>query len=520
MSRLVLVALILGLCSAPTTWAGGPVANFSDVTVSAGVVQDHTFIFNTTGQAWGDVDRDGCPDLYLTDYAGPNTLFRNRCDGTFEPHPLGGPLALSAERSSGAVFADYDNDGWLDLWVGGFGHSNHLFRNLAGAGWSDVTATAGVGHAGPASSGAWGDIDADGHLDLFVANYGVDFRPEARDILYRNRGDGTFEDVSHWIEEMRARGPAFANRFVDFDDDGDADLYVVNDKHFGNPLWRNDGPGCGGWCFVDVSETSGADRPVCGMGIAVGDYDRDGDLDFHFSGANELVLMENRTTPGAELFVEVGQQTGVDQDVIGWGAVFLDADNDGWLDIYQAISDTNPAISNRLFRNLGTSQGGIMAFEDVSDETGYGRSSGVASADYDRDGRMDVVVGNFGEGYALYRNIRDDASSRSWLLLTLEGHGRVNRDAIGTRVELVTTNGDRLVRDLASGASLGAGNELVLHFGLGSSAVDHLEIRWPDGQRQTLGAVPTGTTTHLVHPGLFYDGFESGTTTAWSATTP
>lgn len=517
MVRIIHLFLFLGFVTGTTAHAGDTTASFADVTIEAGVEHDHTFVFNTTGQAWGDVDRDGCVDLYLTDYAGPNTLFRNRCDGTFEPHPLGAVLMLPTEKSSGAVFADYDNDGWLDLWVGGFNQDDHLFRNLAGMGWSDVSSQTGVAHGGPASSGAWGDFDADGHLDLFVANYDVGFTPEARDALYRNRGDGTFEDVSHWIEEMRARGPAFAVRFLDFDDDGDLDIYVVNDKHFGNPLWRNDGPGCGGWCFVDVSEASGADRPVCGMGIAAGDYDRDGDLDLHFSGALELVLMENRSTPGSELFVEVGEETGVDVPVIGWGAVFLDADNDGWLDIYQAISDTNPPVSNRLFRNLGASNGGVMAFEDVSDETGYGRSSGVASADFDGDGRIDVVVGNFGEGYALYRNIRGDAGTRGWLRLTLEGRGRVNRDGIGTRVEVVTTTGERLVRDLAGGASLGAGNELALHFGLGTASVDRLEVRWPDGQRQTLGAVPTGTTTHLVHPGLFYDGFESGSTAAWSA---
>ena len=183
-------------------------------------------------------------------------------------------MALADAWTGGAVWADYDNDGWRDLYVLTHG-ANVLFRNEAGTGFRDVTAAAGVGDTGKGATAAWGDYDGDGFLDLFVANWRC--YPEcarenaaalASDRLYRNLGDGTFEDVSGLLGD-KLRGAGFSASFADFDDDGDLDIYVVNDmvEHpVGNVLWRNDGPGCGGWCWSDASAETRTGAVRNGMG--------------------------------------------------------------------------------------------------------------------------------------------------------------------------------------------------------------------------------------------------------------
>ena len=282
----------------------GPTLAF--VQPSGGPATPHEIALDylSTGQAWGDVDGDGCPDLYVTSGQGANALWRNRCDGTFEQ--VEAALLAFADRESGGVsFADYDNDGDLDLYVLQRG-PNSLLRNRGDGTFEDVTAAAGVGEPGQGETAAWGDFDEDGDLDLYVVNwyyYYEENSPLNRDTLYRNEGDGRFTDVSAWFDRPTLERPGFAGSWVDYDNDGDLDLYVVNDKTQGNPLWRNEGPGCSGWCFTEVSVATGADRPAWAMGLATGDYDRDGDLDFYYSSITEAVLLENQISQGSESFI-------------------------------------------------------------------------------------------------------------------------------------------------------------------------------------------------------------------------
>lgn len=461
---------------------------FEDVSEAAGVVNNRQGTARAIGQAWGDFDQDGWVDLYVTDPAGPNTLYRNQGDGTFVA-ATDPAVALAQAESAGAIFADYDNDGWPDLYVLNWG-ANVLLRNVAGR-FEDVTAAAGLAGQPDANSqsAAWGDFDRDGYLDVYVANwacYPRCGRPTTgdRDRLYRNNGDGTFTDVTDWLG-VKTVGAGFVASFVDYDNDGDPDIYLVNDEFIhpiGNVLWRNDGPGCDGWCFTEVAQAAGADTRVMGMGLATLDYDNDGDFDFYFSNAGPMTLLQNQ---GQGVFVDVAPAAGVAAaDAIAWAAVPLDYDNDGWQDLYLAVmtqTDGRPG-PDRLFRNQGDGQFTLVEGSGVDRD---GRTLGAATADYDQDGRVDLVIGNHDSGYRLYRNTDAAAAGRHWLALRLVGGGPVNRDAVGARVSVTTPDGHTQWQAVINGGSLGAGNDLTLHFGLGQAERADVTVVWPDGQVYT-----------------------------------
>jgi hypothetical protein len=294
----------------------------------------HTLGYVAIGQAWGDVNRDGWLDLYLTNGEGANKLYESNGDGTFTKSPHAGTVEVADMHSGGATFADYDNDGWRDLYVG-TSSTNVLFHNDAGLGFTDVTDTAGIGNDHYGINGAWGDYDGDGFLDLYVAN-NSNTSSASDDALYHSNGDGTFTDYSYLLDATQRGKPTFVASWLDYDNDGDLDIYTVVDHGVENVLWRNDGPGCTHWCFTDVSVSSGANASVLGMGLAIGDYDADGDLDLYFSSIGPQVLLQNQTSQGSPTFIDVAAAAGVQTDAIGWGAIFFDFDNDGWLDLYLA----------------------------------------------------------------------------------------------------------------------------------------------------------------------------------------
>ena len=250
---------------------------FRDVSAEAGITAAHRGVWDdkeamqgylAIGQAWGDYDRDGWLDLFVTGNLDPNVLYRNEGDGSFSVSAHSQQLSLSDVPSGGATWADYNNDGWLDLYIVNFG-ANRLFRNDGGASFADVTLEAGVGDTGKGTSAAWGDYDSDGWLDLYVTNWScypecdpVDFSAQ-QDRLYHNNGDGSFTDVTLTLDYALTLGAGFAPAFLDYDGDGDQDIYVVNDKMqnaIGNVLFRNDGAGCSHWCWTDTAAKAG---PTC-----------------------------------------------------------------------------------------------------------------------------------------------------------------------------------------------------------------------------------------------------------------
>ncbi|MXX50264.1 MAG: CRTAC1 family protein [Chloroflexi bacterium] len=496
---------------------------FVDVSQAAGITATHRAVWDpdnaregylAIGQAWGDYDRDGWLDLFVTGNLAPNRLYRNQGDGSFALSAHSPPLSLPDAPSGGATFADYDNDGWLDLYIVNHG-ANHLFRNQAGAGFIDVTARAGVGDRGKGSSAAWGDYDNDGWLDLYVANWScfpecevVDFTRQA-DRLYHNNGDGSFSDVSATLGYMQTLGAGFAPAFVDYDNDGDLDLYVVNDKlqnEIGNLLWRNDGAGCAHWCWANVSAGSGANLLINGMGLDAADYDNDGDFDLYITDMvytmyllrNDGAGFRNRAHSAG-----VALNYGPDQ-AVGWGAAFFDYDNDGWQDLYVAATNyhqTFPELEvsfmnarpDALFRNDGA--GG---FVDVSADSGIAvdlPTLGVAYADYDNDGDLDLVTGHWDSGYRLYQNQGADGR---WLSLELRGGGAINADAVGSKV-YVRAGGVTQLQTARIGSGLGGNNQLPLHFGLGAATSADIRIVWANGSECTIENVPANQRLRIVY---------------------
>lgn len=438
------------------------------------------------GIAWADLDGDGALDLFTTGGTAPSTIWRNQ-GGQLVAADVPGDISTWLD-TAGVSTPDFDNDGDPDVYLLRR-DGNRLLRNDGTTGelvFVDVTDQAGVGYVGAPASSTWGDFDGDGWLDLFVTTLG--YEPDA---LYRSDGDGTFTECTALLPGMTGE-QTFGASFVDLDDDGDVDLFAVNDKNAGNRMWRNDGPGCGGWCFTEVGALWGLDAQAFGMGLGVGDFDNDLDLDLSYANVDKHHLL--RRDPGPH-FVDVAPQQGVNYWAHGWGTVFFDADNDGWLDLFVADSQT-PDAHSRLFHS---EQG--HGFTDVSAACGAvlpGWNYAVAHADFDQDGALDLAVGTRGFGTRVFRNL---GSTHHWLEIELVGGGGVNRDAVGTRVVVETSNGKTLRRDVEIGSGLATQSSTRLHFGLGANSITAVEIRWPDGTIETPSPPPTDALWRHAHPG-------------------
>ena len=495
-----------------------------------------------------DFNNDDLQDIYVASKPswsespdqidGPNALYRNNGDGTFTDIAGEAGVAELMDLSNGGCAADYDNDGDQDLYVTNWGTSK-LFRNNGSESFTDVTDFAGLGDpdAGYRSMGcAWGDYDRDGHLDFVVVRHMEESDMEAFDLrlfnlavrplsLFHNNGDGTFTEVTHLLgnnvspgktpgEYGNLWGASFQPAWADLDNDGDPDLYVVND--FGhdvqpNVLWRNDGPDAGGgWLFEDVSSRSNADVAMFGMGLAVGDYDLDGHLDLFVTNIEDNVLLRNSGDgmTFAETAADAGAGLGEFQrrQRVSWGTVFFDYDNDGWEDLYVASGhlDSDRFTNHQHQPNLLLRNTGEATFENLSsvsgaDDRGVGR--GVAYADFDNDGCLDLYVANMGlagdeaQSARLFLNRCDwDAN---WLRVKTVGTVS-NRDGIGARIT-VTAGGQTRIREVTAGSSNKSQNMLPAHFGLGqATAIDSVHVRWPSGIEQTLHDVPLNRQLTIV----------------------
>ncbi len=465
---------------------------FSSQGAAAGVeVVTQSFTFGHGVSAF-DLDGDGDLDLYTTDGPGrPNRLFRN--DGGFQFHELTAPGADAAADSKAVLFVDYDNDGDPDLFITHYGTANSLFRNDGGLVFEDVTGFAGVGGGALHSSGAaWGDFDRDGLLDLHVSNRGLTLAGEPNQ-LYRNQGDGTFEEVAASLGLTDSR-MSFQSVFTDYDRDGDPDIYVASDKFLGNQLFRNDGA----YGFADVSAITRSDLAMDGMGVAVADANADGWPDIYITNTwlpGHRCLVSN----GNGKFDESSSSMGVEVFEIGWGAVFGDFDLDADLDLF--VVNEAP---NNLFRNDLTDP-----WVDVTAAAGVAGSAisyGCAAADLDNDGDLDLYSANNWSICGLYRN--DTVGAGHWLQVVPEGVVS-NRDGIGARIE-VEIGGVMQYREIRAGSSFLSqmGGRAV--FGLGAATtIDVLRVRWPSGlvdiwsgvSVDQILSVVEGTTVTAAPPG-------------------
>ncbi len=553
----------VGAASAP--WAAvhpldaiatsGPVT-FTDITEAAGLSEainvsgspaDKRFLLEEMGcgVALFDYDNDGWLDIFLVngssfdpnvkDRQPSNYLFRNNGDGTFTDVTAKAGLTRSGWGQACSV-GDYDNDGFDDLFVTYWGH-NVLYHNNGDGTFTDVSERAGVAGSGD----RWGagccflDYDRDGHLDLFVANY-VNFDPEkapqpgqgpycryneipvpcgplgyagGTNILYRNRGDGTFVDVSEASGIARPRGPSsmvfvssnwrptgsygMGAASADFDNDGWPDIYVACDTA-PSLLYRNNHDGT----FREIAVPAGCafdenGIALAGMGVGVGDFDADGWLDIVRTNFSEQVTTLYRNYGGAFEVASIKAGLGVNRKFVGFGVDFFDFDNDGWNDIFIANGHVYTQIADRklhltyrqpkvLYRNLGNGR-----FEDVSAKTGaaigeenLGR--GCAFGDFDNDGDVDVIVNNLDGPPTLLRN--DGGNRNNAILIKCVGT-RSNRSGIGTRVRVVS-GGHSQIDEVMSGSSYYSQNDFRLHFGLGRAAkADLVEFAWPSGVKET-----------------------------------
>jgi enediyne biosynthesis protein E4 len=482
-----------------------------------------------SGVALLDYDNDGWLDIYLLNGSTiaalkgqeppPKAmLFHNNHDGTFSD--VTAKAGVANERwGFGAAVGDYDDDGWPDIYVANYG-KNRLYHNNRDGTFTDVAERAGVAVDAWSAGPSWGDYDHDGRLDLFVPGY-AKFDPDKsascsfqetkvscgplgldgeQDHLFHNNGDGTFTDVSGKAGVSDQKGYyGFASTFVDVDDDGWVDLLVANDSK-PNYFYRNRHDGT----FEDESYLSGFaltedGRVMASMGIAVGDYNRDGRLDFYISNFADdySVLFRNE---GSGVFAEVTLQAGLVEPTIPflkWGTGFLDFDNDGWQDLFVANGHVFPIIDKQnwgstwaqrpqLFRNLNG-----VKFQEVPPATGSGLAlvipaRGAAFGDLFNDGRVGVVINNLNSTPALLRNVVKNRNH--WLELKLIGGPKSPRDGIGAKV-FVTADGMTQRNDVFSGGSYGSNSDPRVHFGLGtSSKVTKIEIQWPSGTRQLVNA--------------------------------
>jgi hypothetical protein len=485
-----------------------PVPRFEDVTEQAGVA---TTLSGSecgawsAGAAWGDVDLDGDLDLFLPRRNEPSHLWIQE-HGRFADQAVARGVADA--RGLGAVFVDYDNDGDEDLYVNARG-ADLLFRNDGRGRFANVAPSVGLADGKASQGAAWGDYDRDGDLDLFVANHlnCVGDSQITGSTLYRNEGGRLFSDQTRLLAGDGMLGAGFQAAWTDFDSDGDLDLYLGND-YVGpaarpNVLWRNDGPGAAGtWRFSPVPRALGAQRAINSMGIGVADVDGDLDLDLALSNMGPTLLLEN---DGASGFRERGTAARVarpwqnaDLMSVTWGLVFADLNNDGWEDLYVPAGDLGPGLlqPNALFTNAG--DGSFLDHSAPSGAADPGTSRGVAVADYDRDGRVDLFVVNQDGRPRLYRNVTPNPGH--WLEVHAVGT-RSNRSGCGVRL-VVRAGGRTMLRERSCGGQgLGSGGDHAVHFGLGDAArVDELVVEWTSGTRQVLRDVAGDRLIRLVEP--------------------
>ena len=479
-----------------------------------------------SGVAWLDYDNDGFQDLYFVNGApgAPNVLYHNDRNGTFTDVSararVDGRGAGKGAYKTGVAVGDYDNDGLPDLFVTALG-PDVLYRNNGDGTFSDVTAVAGVagGAAEWSTSAGFLDFDRDGDLDLYVANY-LDYRltdnpycglrkegyrmychptmfDGMADRLFRNNGNGTFADVSRQAGIANPVGKGLGVTFCDFDRDGNTDIYVANDM-VRNFLYRNNGNGT----FQDVAYGAGVGfdgngKPQAGMGVDCGDVDANGFPDIFVTNfSEELNTLYGNLGQG--LFEDITIKAGLGSGFIplGFGTKFFDLDNDGDLDIHVTnghvidnVALFQPHLSygqkDLLYENIGG------RFRDVSTQAGPALSAervgrGLAVADFDNDGHLDVAISSVGRPPALLRN--QGVGAGNWIIIRAQGT-KSNRSGLGATVRVQTSSGLQ-VREINNVASYLSANDIRLHVGLGTATiVQQIEVLWPSGTRQILNDV-------------------------------
>jgi len=501
--RLRLIVAATTVVSSLAVSVFAQITAFTEEAIARGVVYtpaSNVGVMSGVPVGFADLDGDGDQDLIAAGATADGIgIFDNDGTGHFTDRSStsGIPPILKASNYSAA---DYDGDGDLDLVIGRFGGGIHLFRNEGNFTFVDVTAASGLTEFAATHGLSWGDLDGDGWIDLHVCNYvnAIPGTNNARNRVWRNNGDGTFSNVAQaWGLDTKAY--SFLTAITDFDEDGDLDIYLSNDRGMYSPFvpnryWRNDGG-----TFSEIGQQNGTGVALFSMGVAVGDLDRDGRIDLYctnlpaavppLNGENPLLL---QLTRGA--WTQSQQAWGVTVKQSGWASLFFDADLDGWQDLFVV----NQHVTNRLFLNTG----GPPMFDATTAAGLSGPLNNAYSAsvaDIDGDGDLDLAVSHAGINLKLYINHSDNR--RRWAMFNLRGE-RKDTAAIGATVR-VRTGAVEQIRQVVVGANgyLG-GSDGRLHFGLGAAVImDEIHIRWPNSKRsRTLTNYPVDRVWTLYTP--------------------
>jgi enediyne biosynthesis protein E4 len=481
------------------------------------------------GAAFLDYDQDGFIDLFVCngtwvvgfskgkkpEQLPGNRLYRNNQNGGFVDVTVKAGL-ISKCYSMGITVGDIDNDGYPDIYISNYG-SNILYRNNGNGTFTDITAKAGVAGGNECSVGAaWLDYDNDGLLDLYVGNY-LFFDPDykyfyapdgfpgpmaydaQKDVLYRNLGNNKFEDVTEAAGIVDIDGRAMGVGAADYDDDGFVDIYVAND-HTLNYLWHNNGNGT----FSERGVMSGtafsqAGEATVSMSVDFADFNGDGLLDMFLSDDRYCSLYENM---GNGVFSDRSYPSGIATaagQFVGWSSSFIDYDNDGDKDIYKANGALKHlyGMEDQLFENTGDGQ-----FKDISVQLGswfheemVGR--GACFGDYDNDGDLDAYIVNLHDKGVFLRNNR--GNENNWILLHLTGTSS-NRDGIGARVRLTAGGKTQTLQKISTTGYLSQ-NDPRMHFGIGNSTtIEKIEIKWPSGRIQEILNTPANQILRITEP--------------------
>ncbi len=463
-----------------------------------------------------DYNNDNYQDILILGGKSPNVLLKNNWDGTYANVSRESGVTLDHITSVGGVAGDIDNDGDLDVLITtNNNQANVLLQNNGDGTFSDISAIAGITHKSWSTSASMTDYNLDGLLDMYITNY-VDYEDLPFDnnlqqcypnFLYKNLGNNTFENVAPSLA-LDNTGCGLASAFSDYDNDGDMDLFVIND--FGlniepNELYRNEYPK---QAFTRVGEALNVNVRLNGMGIAIGDYDEDSDLDYYVTNIAENPFFEN--VDQGDFFHDKGIVYGLSNpDGTSWGAVFSDVNNDSFLDLIVAngkvIEADHQNNENRLF--LGSADG---SFTDVSTELGIAdtrRSRGLVVSDLNNDGLNDLLfasVSTFRDpeyNTIIYQN--EFENENNWIKIKLEGQNAAI-DGYGTHITVKSQNRS-LMKEVDGGSSYLSHCAAITHFGLGQlTSIDLLSIKWPGGNEMEIKNVPLNSFVTIREDGTFY----------------
>jgi len=514
-----ILTIVLAGAMGYSSWAQ---TGFAEVSIASGID------FIVPGQRMGggvavfDYNNDGHQDVYITGNLGVDGLYKNNGDGSFTEVSTQAGIITNTTRTMGVITGDLDNDGYRDIIVSTqrSHDANLVYHNNGDGTFTEISYAAGFGNDSlPTTSMTVGDYNLDGYLDVYAINHNfkLDFMMDslgndtgyipdcAGNLLYLNNGDLTFTEVALQMN-VSDSGCGLAAAFTDFDNDGDMDIMVANDYgewHEPNAMYRNDYPTNS---FTNVSAASNMDARQYAMGIAIGDYDSDLDLDYYTTNIGRNMFFDNN---GDGTFAENGMQNGTDDTfsdstesymTTGWGTAFIDIDNNTDLDLYvangflslpfdlpQGPNGPNYQEWDKLFYNNG--DGTFTNIADAEGVAGGDKCRGLACADFDADGDIDFFVSvldhNSPTSRHLYLYRNDMINSNNYLQVDLEGVVG-NKDAFGAHL-IIKVGNKKWLHEVTAGSSHLSQNSSIAHFGLGdATVVDSLTILWPGGGEQVL----------------------------------